>query len=202
MSASATTDDRDDSPGRPADAVPLVPVDGAAGARRLEIQRTAEEIFGWAELHPDQLRAMEEVMAGRDVLAVLPTGAGKSAIYQVPAVLVDGPTVVVSPLIALQQDQIDGLARTRAPRAVAVNSAQRVAEREQAWADLREGRARYVFLSPEQLSREDVVDALRELSVGLFVVDEAGVVETVWLDWVWVVEADVSVSFELDVWVR
>ena len=64
-------------------------------------------------------------MSGHDVLVVLPTGAGKSAIYQVPALLLDGPTLVVSPLIALQHDQLKGIADTRAPEAVAVNSAQR-----------------------------------------------------------------------------
>ena len=73
--------------------------------RRDELERVARETFGWERLHPEQLTAMEAVVAGRDVLAVLPTGAGKSAIYQVPALLLDGPTVVVSPLIALQRDQ-------------------------------------------------------------------------------------------------
>ena len=173
MSTSVTPDDTSQRSADAGPRVPLIATDGAAGARRLEIQRTAAEVFDWPDLHPDQLRAMEEVMAGRDVLAVLPTGAGKSAIYQVPAVLVDGPTVVVSPLIALQQDQIDGLARTGAPRAVAVNSTLRAADRDAAWADLRAGRARYLFLSPEQLARDDVVAAVRELGVGLFVVDEA-----------------------------
>lgn len=68
-------------------------------------------------------RRWSRVLSGHDVLAVLPTGAGKSAIYQVLALLLDGPTLVVSPLIALQQDQLEGIADTRAPKAVAVNSA-------------------------------------------------------------------------------
>ena len=73
-------------------------------------------------LRPAQLKAMEAVLAGRDVLAVMATGSGKSAIYQVPGVLLDGVTLVVSPLIALQRDQISGLAATKAPDAVAINS--------------------------------------------------------------------------------
>lgn len=139
----------------------------------------AAETFGWSQLRDEQLQAMEQVMAGHDVLAVLPTGAGKSAIYQVPALLLDGPTLVVSPLIALQQDQLEGIADTRAPEAVAVNSAQRSGEHKQAWEAIRHGAAEYVFLSPEQLAKDEVVDALVNLGVSLFVVDEAHCV-TAW----------------------
>jgi ATP-dependent DNA helicase RecQ len=140
---------------------------------RDELQQVADETFGWAQLHDEQLEAMEQVMAGRDVLAVLPTGAGKSAIYQVPALLLDGPTLVVSPLIALQQDQLEGIEDTPAPEAVAVNSLQRNDARTHAWKAMRQGSAEYVFLSPEQLAKDDVVDSLAELDVSLFVVDEA-----------------------------
>nr|WP_258907713.1 ATP-dependent DNA helicase RecQ [Actinokineospora sp. UTMC 2448] len=137
------------------------------------LRRLAADTFGWRRLRPEQLRAMEHLMAGHDVLAVLPTGAGKSAIYQVPALLLDGPTLVVSPLIALQQDQREGIEDSRAPDAVVLNSAQTEEENRQAWAALREGTAEYVFLSPEQLAKDDLVDALAELGVSLFVVDEA-----------------------------
>ncbi|WP_410643493.1 RecQ family ATP-dependent DNA helicase [Amycolatopsis sp. lyj-346] len=141
--------------------------------RRDELLRIAAETFGWAQLTDEQLAAMEQVVGGHDVLAVLPTGAGKSAIYQVPALLLDGPTLVVSPLIALQNDQIEGLRESRAPEAVAVNSAQGAAEREHAWEALRRGSAEYLFLSPEQLASDEVLDAVAELGVSLFVVDEA-----------------------------
>jgi ATP-dependent DNA helicase RecQ len=67
-----------------------------------DLRRVAEQTFGWQQLRDEQLEAMTHVLAGRDVLVVLPTGAGKSAIYQTPTVLLDGPAVVVSPLIALQ----------------------------------------------------------------------------------------------------
>lgn len=137
-----------------------------------DLRRVADETFGWSQLRDEQLEAMEQVMAGRDVLAVLPTGAGKSAIYQVPALLLDGPTLVVSPLIALQRDQLEGIEETQAPEAVAVNSTQRSGEHEHAWKAIRQGEAEYVFLSPEQLAKDEVVDALAELGVSLFVVDE------------------------------
>jgi ATP-dependent DNA helicase RecQ len=138
-----------------------------------QLCRAADEIFGWATLRPEQLAAMEVAMSGRDVLAVLPTGAGKSAIYQVPAVLRDGVAVVVSPLLALQRDQIDGLESSSAPDAVAINSTLKAAELHQAWDDVREGRAKYVFLSPEQLAKPEIVEELTQLTVALFVVDEA-----------------------------
>lgn len=116
---------------------------------------------------------MEALLAGRDVVAVLPTGSGKSAIYQVPAVLLDGMTVVVSPLIALQQDQIAGLAGTRAPEAVAIHSQQRSSETADNWEAVHSHEAEYLFVSPEQLANDAVVARLTEASVSLIVVDEA-----------------------------
>ncbi|KUI32513.1 recombinase RecQ [Mycobacterium sp. IS-1742] len=141
--------------------------------RSNELCETARRVFGWEELHPEQLEAMEAVLAGRDVVAVLPTGSGKSAIYQVPAVLLDGATVVVSPLIALQQDQIAGLADTRAPEAVAIHSQQRSTVTEHNWEAVSSNEAEYIFVSPEQLANERVVSRLAEASVSLIVVDEA-----------------------------
>ncbi|SDM56498.1 RecQ family ATP-dependent DNA helicase [Allokutzneria albata] len=138
-----------------------------------ELRRLAKEVFGWSRLREEQLRAMELVMAGHDVLAVLPTGAGKSAIYQVPALLHSGLTVVVSPLVALQRDQIEAIEASDAPKAVALNSAQRAAEHRGSWEALRAGTAKYLFLAPEQLAKPDVVRRLAELDVSLFVIDEA-----------------------------
>ncbi|MDQ4138538.1 MAG: RecQ family ATP-dependent DNA helicase, partial [Actinomycetota bacterium] len=141
---------------------------------RAEAERVAEERFGYTELRPVQLAAIEALASGRDVLAVLPTGSGKSAIYQIAAALLDGITVVVSPLIALQRDQLEGLSDAPdAPTAVAVNSAQSDRENESAWAALEAGEATYVLLAPEQLGKEDVLERLRGLRVALFAVDEA-----------------------------
>ena len=145
--------------------------------QRRDLQRVAAETFGWHELRPEQLQAMEAVTAGRDVLAVLPTGAGKSAIYQVPAVPQDYPTLVVSPLVALQRDQRTGIVeQTRggdAPDAVVINSMQRAQETRDAWEVVDAGGAAYVFLAPEQLATTEVVKRLSEVGIGLFVVDEA-----------------------------
>ena len=136
--------------------------------------RTTAELFGWSELRPGIDEAVQSLLHGSDVLAVFPTGYGKSAVYKVAGARLPGPTIVVSPLIALQTDQVAGIeAEADAPDAVAINSAQSDSANESAWEELAAGRAEYVFLSPEQLANEEVVDRLAKLGPGLFVVDEA-----------------------------
>ncbi|GAA5152497.1 ATP-dependent DNA helicase RecQ [Amycolatopsis dongchuanensis] len=142
-------------------------------SRRDELRDAAKQTFGWDRLLPDQLTAMEQLLGGRDVLVVMPTGSGKSAIYQVPALLRPGPTLVVSPLTALQRDQVNQIAESEAPEAVAVNSAQRSRDSKDAWESIEEGDAEYLFLSPEQLAKEEVLRRLDEVRPSLFVVDEA-----------------------------
>lgn len=138
-----------------------------------DVERTARERFGFSALRPGQGEAVEALLAGRDVLAVMPTGRGKSAVYQLAALWLPGPTVVVSPLIALQRDQVQALARTGVHDAVAVNSSQSARENGAAWDALSTGDAEFVFLAPEQLARDDVRERLRALRPSLFVVDEA-----------------------------
>jgi ATP-dependent DNA helicase RecQ len=141
---------------------------------RQRAAKAAREAFGWDELREPQLDAIEALVGGRDVIAVMPTGSGKSAIYQVAAVLIPGVTVVVSPLIALQHDQVERLEeRPDAPDAVAVNSSMPAKAVERAWEALGSGDAEFVMLAPEQLAKDDVVDRLAQLDVSLFVVDEA-----------------------------
>ncbi|MGI5215375.1 RecQ family ATP-dependent DNA helicase [Plantactinospora sp. CA-290183] len=139
------------------------------------LRRAARAHFGWPSLRPEQLAAMRAVMRGRDTLVVLPTGAGKSAVYQVPASLLPGPTVVISPLLALQQDQISALNDRDLPelRAVRVSSAETPGQQAAALADVREGRARFLFTTPEQLSNPDRCREIRELRPALVAVDEA-----------------------------
>ncbi|MBK6016944.1 RecQ family ATP-dependent DNA helicase [Streptomyces sp. MBT53] len=140
-------------------------------SRRL--RGTARRVFGWQQLRPAQLTAMKAVMKGRDVLAVMPTGAGKSAVYQVPAVLLGGPVVVVSPLIALQRDQMQSLLGSGVLRTAAINSAQRPSDNETAWARISSSTVDVVFLAPEQLAKPDVTDRLAAVRPRLLVVDEA-----------------------------
>jgi ATP-dependent DNA helicase RecQ len=142
-------------------------------SRRADLQRVAKDVFGWPQLRPAQLEAMEAVLTGRDVLAVMATGSGKSAIYQVPGVLIEGATLVVSPLIALQRDQISGLAATEAPDAVAINSQLGRDDIARNWRALRHNEVEYIFLAPEQLTSDAVVAQLSEMNISLVVVDEA-----------------------------
>ncbi|MFF4974554.1 RecQ family ATP-dependent DNA helicase [Streptomyces sp. NPDC001083] len=140
---------------------------------RRRLHRCAREVFGWEELRPAQLAAMTAVMEGRDTIVVMPTGAGKSAVYQVPGVLLEGPTVVVSPLIALQRDQVAHLAGIKGSGASAVNSAQRARDNEAVWERVREGDLDFLFVSPEQLAKDEVVAQIAAASPALMVVDEA-----------------------------
>ncbi|PXY30784.1 RecQ family ATP-dependent DNA helicase [Prauserella flavalba] len=137
------------------------------------LRRLARETFGWRDLRPEQLTAMRHVLDGDDVLVVMPTGSGKSAIYQLPTMLLPGPAIVVSPLIALQRDQIGSLGEAGAPEAVAVNSAQGARDTEEAFEAATAGDAEYLFLSPEQLAKDDVLDRLAGSDPALLVVDEA-----------------------------
>jgi ATP-dependent DNA helicase RecQ len=115
---------------------------------------------------------MQALLDGRDVLAVMPTGSGKSAIYQVPAVLRAGPTVVVSPLLALQHDQAQSLAAT-GELAVQVNGSVPRADHADALEDASTGAAEFVFVTPEQLADEQVLAALADGRPSLVAVDEA-----------------------------
>ncbi|MGC9665643.1 RecQ family ATP-dependent DNA helicase [Planosporangium sp. 12N6] len=140
-----------------------------------QLRAAARKRFGWEELRPEQATAMEAVMAGRDTLVVAPTGGGKSAIYQVPATLLAGPTLVVSPLLALQYDQIAGLAdrEDAALAAVRLSSAESAGAQRAALEALHSGTVEYVFVTPEQLADPERLAAIRECRPSLIAVDEA-----------------------------
>ncbi|WP_433532482.1 RecQ family ATP-dependent DNA helicase [Micromonospora sp. CA-263727] len=141
----------------------------------MSLRRAARSLFGWSTLRPNQLAAMRAVMKRRDALVVLPTGAGKSAIYQIPASLIPGPTVVISPLLALQQDQIAALNERRRPelRAVRISSDEAPAQQAEAIAEIRDGRAEFLFITPEQLANPDRLAEVRALGPALVAIDEA-----------------------------
>ena len=145
--------------------------EGGVRAGGAAIEELARERLGFERLRPGQLRAAEALAGGRDVLAVLPTGGGKSAIYELAGMLRAGPTVVVSPLIALQDDQLAHLQAAGLP-AIVLNSQQSAGARAAALlASCDPGT--FVFLSPEQLANPETRQALQRARPGLFVVDEA-----------------------------
>jgi ATP-dependent DNA helicase RecQ len=135
------------------------------------IEELARERLGFQQLRPGQLSAVEALARGNDALAVLPTGGGKSAIYELAGMLRAGPTVVVSPLIALQDDQLAHL-RAAGLRATVVNSQQAAGARAAALLASCDSDT-FVFLAPEQLANRETRDSLRRAGPGLFAVDEA-----------------------------
>jgi ATP-dependent DNA helicase RecQ len=149
---------------------------GAPGSVRLsvaspsEIRAVARERLGFPSLRPGQLEAVQAVVDGRDTLAIMSTGSGKSAIYQIAGMLIDGPTIVVSPLIALQRDQVEAVGEDMA---VELNSTLSRGEREQGFSGVQDGKLEFALLAPEQLAHGDVVARLRAARPSLLVVDEA-----------------------------
>ncbi len=137
-----------------------------------ELLTVIQRHWGFSALRPLQEQAMRAVLEGRDSLVVMPTGGGKSLCYQAPAVLRGGTTVVVSPLIALMKDQVDGLRACGVP-AVQIDSSQSAAERFAYQQDLRDGAVRLVFVSPERLVTTDFAKLLRDIDVRTFAIDEA-----------------------------
>ncbi len=128
--------------------------------------------FGHREFRPGQEEIVRAVLAGRDVLAVMPTGSGKSLGYQLPALLLPGVTLVVSPLIALMKDQVDELNR-KGIRAAALHSLASSGQKRAAIADARSGALRLLYVAPERFASASFLQDLQDLRLSLFAVDEA-----------------------------
>jgi ATP-dependent DNA helicase RecQ len=131
------------------------------------------EKFGFHSFQPGQEEVVARVLAGQDTLAILATGAGKSLCYQLPALLLEGTTVVVSPLIALMKDQLDMLTECGVREIAALNSTLSEDQEAAALERIRGGTIKIVFVTPEKLEDETFVALLRTLKIPLFVVDEA-----------------------------
>jgi len=143
---------------------PLDPAEPHDALRRL---------FGFAEFRPGQREAVEAALAGRDCLVVMPTGAGKSLCYQLPALVRDDLTLVVSPLVSLMQDQVEGLEGVAGDRVGLVNAQRSAADNRATLAAAARGGLSLLYVAPERFSSRAFLDAVREARVGLFVVDEA-----------------------------
>jgi RecQ family ATP-dependent DNA helicase len=141
--------------------------DHLADARRL-----LRAHFGYPDFRPAQVPVVESILAGRDTLAILPTGGGKSICFQIPAMVLGGVSVVVSPLIALMQDQV-AAAKARGISAAGLHSALSASERDAVWAALRDGSLRLLYASPERLCK--LAPELRDAGIrpSLLAIDEA-----------------------------
>ncbi len=137
-----------------------------------DARRTLLDVFGFDRFREGQGRVIAALLEGRSSLAIFPTGGGKSLCYQLPALLLDGLTVVVSPLIALMKDQVDELKR-RGVAAARLDSSLTPSEARAVLADLRAGRLKLLYIAPERLSGERFVASLAGREIALLAVDEA-----------------------------
>src|SRR5919199_3139436 len=136
-------------------------------------RRIARERFGYERLTSGQEAGIQALLEGHDTLAVLATGSGKSAIYQIAGLLLPGPTIIISPLIALQQDQVESIEEHGVAEAASMNSSLPKTERQETLEELEAGELEFLFLAPEQFNRSETLERLREVRPSLFVVDEA-----------------------------
>ncbi|MCA1685098.1 MAG: RecQ family ATP-dependent DNA helicase, partial [Planctomycetia bacterium] len=130
------------------------------------------DVFGFPDFRPGQARVIGTLLAGRSALAVFPTGGGKSLCYQLPALLLDGLTVVVSPLIALMKDQVDALIR-RGVAAARLDSTLDGPQARGVYDDLRGGRLKLLYVAPERLAGGRLVETLARRPVAILAIDEA-----------------------------
>lgn len=138
-----------------------------------------QEHFGHSEFRPFQEAIIRQALDGRDTLGVLPTGAGKSLCYQLPALLLPRPTLVISPLIALMQDQLDGLPPSVYPQATLINSSVSGEELSRRFEGIANGTYRLIYAAPERLRQRSFLDLLLYAGLSMVVVDEAHCV-SVW----------------------
>lgn len=136
------------------------------------IHHLLEKHFGFRAFLEGQERVIRAVLNGEDALVIMPTGGGKSLCYQLPALILEGITVVVSPLIALMKDQVDALVEKGIP-ATYINSSLSPGEVDERIAGMRHGRYRLVYIAPERFKSDRFVEALSPLTIALFAVDEA-----------------------------
>ncbi|KLU63222.1 ATP-dependent DNA helicase RecQ [Peptococcaceae bacterium CEB3] len=131
-----------------------------------------QRYFGYSSFRPGQQKAVESLLGGRDTLAVMPTGAGKSLAYQIPALLREGLTLVISPLISLMKDQVDALSQMGVPAAF-INSTLSPQEAAERFRQVRTGECKLLYLAPERLENESFLRLLTQVDISFLAVDEA-----------------------------
>ncbi|MEL7353046.1 MAG: RecQ family ATP-dependent DNA helicase [Cyanobacteria bacterium P01_A01_bin.116] len=137
------------------------------------LDQIAQQVFGYDALHEGQRQVLEAVLKRRDTLAVMPTGSGKSAIYQIAGLRLPGLTVVISPLIALQKDQVEAIAQQDTVKAVVLNSMLSKRERADVFEQVASHAIEFIFLAPEQFGNKEALACIKAAQPSLFVVDEA-----------------------------
>lgn len=135
-------------------------------------EQLLESVFGFPAFRPGQREIVDRLLGGTHTLSVMPTGAGKSICYQVPALIADGLTVVISPLVALMDDQVAGL-HANGVAAACIHSNRSREDNVAVWREVQDGTIKLLYLSPERLMTERMLVALQGLDPAMFVVDEA-----------------------------
>jgi len=153
-------------------AMPADSLSAAAPPSLAEARATLERVWGHADFRGRQAEVVGEVLAGRDVLAVLPTGGGKSVCYQIPAMLRPGLGLVVSPPIALMTDQVEAL-KQQGVAAARLDSGVSLDDRSEIWRAARAGELDLLYVSPEGLAQPHLIDRLHDLPLSLIAIDEA-----------------------------
>ncbi len=139
------------------------------------LRQKLKEIFGFDNFKGDQERIIESVLSGQDTFVIMPTGGGKSLCYQLPAMILEGTTIVVSPLIALMKNQVDAVRYTSGHNAVAhfLNSSLTKQQMTEVKEDLLKGGTKLLYVAPETLSKDETIEFLKNLTITFFAIDEA-----------------------------
>ena len=138
----------------------------------LQIESLLKQYFGYSSFRPGQHEVIQTLLDGRDCLAIMPTGAGKSICFQLPALMMPGVTLVISPLISLMKDQVDSLVNQEIP-ATYINSQSTFEEVKARFAAIRAGRIKLVYISPERLENQFFTAFMQTLPISMFIIDEA-----------------------------
>ncbi|MFA5777073.1 MAG: RecQ family ATP-dependent DNA helicase [Parcubacteria group bacterium] len=136
------------------------------------LKQNLQKYFNFSQFRPGQEEIVQKILEGKDVVALMPTGGGKSLCYQLPAVISDGISIIISPLIALMKDQVDSL-NARGITASFINSTLDSNEIDERMRDIFEGKIKILYIAPERFSSYQFRDFFANLNVGLFAVDEA-----------------------------
>ena len=138
----------------------------------MELESLLKQYFGYTSFRPGQHEVIQTLLDGRDCLAIMPTGAGKSICFQLPALIQPGVTLVISPLISLMKDQVDSLVNQEIP-ATYINSQCTFEESKARFAAIRAGRVKLVYVSPERLENEFFTSFMQSIDISMFIIDEA-----------------------------
>lgn len=138
-----------------------------------ELLKALHKFFGFEDFRPGQREVVEKVLSGKDVLAVMPTGLGKSLCYQLPGLMLPGVTLVISPLVALMKDQVDSLHTRKLFQVTFINSQLTMEEHRERLAGIKRGKYKLVYVAPERLRTRSFINLLADLPLELLVVDEA-----------------------------